>query len=192
MICSCFGVLSVCGIICTVLTSLGSATGCAVSFSKTFANSSLALSNTLEISNAADNRPVYFTIPAHTHFVIGLYLFRFRVILSYLLGGKIQSVAVEHMEFLFVIFYKKIDKVSIEMLYLVNKILLLEQLVLGGKKTVFINFAFFSRFCSLCGHFCFHQVSLSWCERVSHFHHRTYCVWRFFLWVRATVPVPKK
>ncbi|NBI61418.1 hypothetical protein D3Z53_26440 [Lachnospiraceae bacterium] len=45
------------------------------------------------------------------------------------------------MEFLFVIFYKKIDKVSTEMLYLVNKILLLEQLVLDGKKTALINFA---------------------------------------------------
>ena len=32
------------------------------------------------------------------------------------------------MKFFFVIFYKKVDKVSIEMLYLVNKILLLEQL----------------------------------------------------------------
>lgn len=39
------------------------------------------------------------------------------------------------MEFFFVIFYKKIDKVSIEMLYLVNKILLLEQLIVIRKFT---------------------------------------------------------
>ena len=32
------------------------------------------------------------------------------------------------------------------MFYFINKILLLEQLVLGGKKTVFINFAFFHDF----------------------------------------------
>ena len=50
------------------------------------------------------------------------------------------------MEFLFIIFYKKTDKVSIEMFYFIIKILLLEQLVLGGKKTVFINFAFFHDF----------------------------------------------
>ena len=46
------------------------------------------------------------------------------------------------MEFFFVIFYKKIDKVSIKMLYFVNKIFLLEQLILGGKKIALINFAF--------------------------------------------------
>ena len=50
------------------------------------------------------------------------------------------------MEFFFVIFYKKIDKVSIEMLYLVNKILLPEQLILGGKKIALIDFAFLHDF----------------------------------------------
>jgi len=44
------------------------------------------------------------------------------------------------MEFLFVIFYKKVDKVGIEMLYLVNKILLLEQLVLGSKEIALIYY----------------------------------------------------
>ena len=78
--------------------------------------------------NSADDCPVYFTIPAHTHFIIGLYLFRFRVVFPYLLGGEIQSAAVKHMKFFFVIFYKKIDKVGIKMLYLVNKILLLQKL----------------------------------------------------------------
>ena len=50
------------------------------------------------------------------------------------------------MEFFFVIFYKKVDKVSIEMLYLVNKILLLEQLVLGSKEIALIYFAFLHDF----------------------------------------------
>ena len=88
----------------------------------------------LSFRNTADNRPVYFAIPTHTHFVISLYLFRFWVVFPDLPGGRIQSAAVENMKFFFIIFYKKIDKVSIEMLYFVNKIFLLEQLILGGKK----------------------------------------------------------
>ena len=40
---SCVCTLSVCGIICTILPSLGSATSCIVSFSKNFADSSLAV-----------------------------------------------------------------------------------------------------------------------------------------------------
>ena len=40
-LCSCFGVLSVCGIICVVILSLGSAIGCTVSFSKNFADSAV-------------------------------------------------------------------------------------------------------------------------------------------------------
>ena len=50
------------------------------------------------------------------------------------------------MKFFFVVFYKKIDKVGIEMLYLVNKIFLLEQLTLGGKKTSLIDFSFLHDF----------------------------------------------
>ena len=46
------------------------------------------------------------------------------------------------MEFFFVIFYKKIDKVSIEMLYPVNKILMLEQFIFGGKENALIDLAF--------------------------------------------------
>ena len=49
-----------------------------------------------------------------------------------------------------------------------------------------------SRFYSLCGHFRFRRVSLSWFGHVSRFRHRTYCVSRFFPWVQATISVPKK
>lgn len=44
------------------------------------------------------------------------------------------------MEFFFIIFYKKVDKVGIEMLYFVNKILLFEQLIFGGKESALIDF----------------------------------------------------
>ena len=63
MIFSCIGILSVCGITCVVLLSFGSATGCIVSFSNNFADSSLALSNTLEISNANAVTAVIIILP---------------------------------------------------------------------------------------------------------------------------------
>lgn len=63
VICSCFGVLSVCGIISAVLPSLDSAIGCNNSFSKNFADNSLALSNTLEINNASAVTAVIIILP---------------------------------------------------------------------------------------------------------------------------------
>ena len=72
-------------------------------------------------------------IPQHTHLVIGLYLFRFGIILADFLGGKVQSVFIEYMKLIFIILYQKIDKVSVEVFYFVQIMLLLEQLVLGGK-----------------------------------------------------------
>lgn len=80
-------------------------------------------------------------IPLHTHLIIFFYLFRFGIILTDFLGSKIQSVSIEYMELVFIIFYQKIDKVGIEAFCLVQIMLLLEQLVLGGKLGSLINFA---------------------------------------------------
>ena len=81
----------------------------------------------------ADYGSVYFVIPLHTHLVIFLYLFRFGIILTDFLGCKIQSVSIEYMVLILIVLYQKIDKVGIEAFCLVQIMLLLEQLVLGGK-----------------------------------------------------------
>jgi len=46
------------------------------------------------------------------------------------------------MKFFLVVLYQRIDKVCVKVLYLVHKIVLLEQLVFGGKKIMLIYLAF--------------------------------------------------
>lgn len=92
--------------------------------------------------HAAYNRPVNFTIPTHTVFVVRLYLFRFRIILPYLFSGKIQTVFIKNVQFLFVVFYQSIDKIGVKVFYFVHKVVLLEELILGGKDVALIHFTF--------------------------------------------------
>ena len=49
-------------------------------------------------------------IPTHTVSVIRLYLFRFRIIFPYLLSGKIQTICVKNVQFLFAVLYQSTDK----------------------------------------------------------------------------------
>lgn len=48
-------------------------------------------------------------IPLHTHLIIFFYLFRFGIILTDFLGGKIRSVFVEYMELILIVLYSGPD-----------------------------------------------------------------------------------